>query len=128
MRRLRLDIDGETVEVLAQKFKGQLWFHYKGETFTYKPQQNYGGSQSGSVSAEPGVIKSPMPGKIIQVKAVQGREVQAGDPLVIMEAMKMEYTLKADVAGVIGQVDIAESDLVSAGQVLVKVESRGGGE
>jgi acetyl/propionyl-CoA carboxylase alpha subunit len=88
VKKYQLQIDGETLEVLAQKFKGQLWYHYKGETFVYKPELNYGSASSSSVSAEPGVIKAAMPGKIIKVRCSQGDQASVGDALVIMEAMK----------------------------------------
>jgi len=122
MKKLILHIDGERVEVWAQKHKGQLWYHLNGETRVYKPEENYGSSGSASANAEPGVIKAPMPGKIIKVACKNGDTVAAGDTLVIMEAMKMEYTLKADIAGVTEQLAVKADELVSAGQVLVVVK------
>ncbi|NQZ00134.1 MAG: acetyl-CoA carboxylase biotin carboxyl carrier protein subunit [Bdellovibrionales bacterium] len=128
MKKYIIEIDGQSVEVLAQKFKGQLWYHYNGETNCYAPDLNYGSSSSSSVSAEPGVVKAAMPGKIIKVKCQQGDRVSVGDPLVIMEAMKMEYTLKSDLDGEVTELNVSEADLVTAGQVLARVVGGSGEE
>lgn len=123
MKKYNLEIDGKTVEVLAQKFKGKLWYHYNGETRFYEPELNYGSASSSAVSTEPGIIKSPMPGKIIKVSCSGGQEVKVGEALVIMEAMKMEYTLKADVNGVVENVNATAEALVAAGEVLVSIKA-----
>ena len=63
-----------------------------------------------------------MPGKIIAVHAKAGQAVKAGDPLIIMEAMKMEMTLEAPRGGVIAVVNIENGALVSDGDVLVEMQ------
>jgi len=59
---------------------------------------------------------SPMPGKILKVLVKVGDEVQLGDPLIVMEAMKMEHTIKAIGAGVVTSVHYFAGELVD-GQV-----------
>lgn len=66
-------------------------------------------------------LVAPMPGKIIAVNAKDGDTVTAGDPLIIMEAMKMEMTLEAPRDGVVGAVNVAADDLVSDGDVLLEM-------
>lgn len=122
MRKLNVEVDGKSVEVWAQKIKGELWFHLNGETRSFRPEENYGSSGSASANAEPGVIKAPMPGKIIKVVASQDDVVSAGDTIVIMEAMKMEYTLKADINGKVEQLSATAEDLVGAGQTLAVIK------
>ncbi|MGB0411744.1 MAG: acetyl/propionyl/methylcrotonyl-CoA carboxylase subunit alpha [Pikeienuella sp.] len=68
------------------------------------------------------VVTAPMPGLVKTVTASVGDEVEAGDPLATMEAMKMEHTLKAPRAGVIAAVSAAPGDQVDEGSVLIALE------
>ena len=71
---------------------------------------------------------APMPGKVSSVHVVPGDSVQAGQPLVIMEAMKMEHTITAPVASAVSEVRCAVGDQVDNGQVLVILEELDDGE
>jgi propionyl-CoA carboxylase alpha chain len=71
---------------------------------------------------EPGSLHAPMPGKVIQVRVLDGDHVEEGDTLVVMEAMKMEHTLRAPFAGVVHSMRVQPGDQVDAEQVLVVVE------
>ena len=65
---------------------------------------------------------APMPGKVLSVHVAAGDQVTAGQPLVIMEAMKMEHTITAPVDSVVGELRCAVGDQVDNGQVLVVLE------
>ena len=67
-------------------------------------------------------IASPMPGKIVRVLVEQGRQVEAGDPLVVVEAMKMQNELKSPKAGTVSELRAEAGATVNAGEVLVVVE------
>jgi 3-methylcrotonyl-CoA carboxylase alpha subunit len=67
-------------------------------------------------------ITAPMPGKIIAVNISVGDSVNAGDKLIIMEAMKMEMSLEAPRDGVVAAVHICADALVSDGEVLLELE------
>ena len=67
-------------------------------------------------------IRSPMPGKILDVKATAGQDVKKGDPLVVMEAMKMEHTLTAPRDGKVAEVSATAGTQTAEGVVLVKLE------
>ena len=67
-------------------------------------------------------LTAPMPGKIIAVNAKAGDSVKAGDPLIIMEAMKMEMTLEAPRDGVVAEVSAAVDALVTDGEMLLSLE------
>ena len=69
-----------------------------------------------------GAQVAPMPGQVLSVHVEQGDTVEAGQTLVIMEAMKMEHTVVAPAAGVVTELRCAEGDQVDNGQVLVVVE------
>ena len=67
-------------------------------------------------------LTAPMPGKIIAVNAMAGDAVKAGDPLIIMEAMKMEMTLEAPRDGIVAEVTAAVEALVTDGEMLLALE------
>jgi acetyl-CoA/propionyl-CoA carboxylase biotin carboxyl carrier protein len=67
-----------------------------------------------------GDVRSPMPGTVVAVPGVDGQTVSAGEPLVVVEAMKMEHTLRAPVAGV-ATISVGAGDKVTAQQVLARV-------
>jgi biotin carboxyl carrier protein len=64
-----------------------------------------------------------MPGKVIDLKVKKGSKVKSGDTLVILEAMKMEQSIKASKDGVIDEVFISKGDQVENGAVLMVMES-----
>jgi len=72
--------------------------------------------------ASSNALTAPMPGKIIAVKAKAGDSVKAGEPLIIMEAMKMEMSLEAPRDGVIAQINAETDMLVADGDVLLSLE------
>ncbi len=67
-------------------------------------------------------IKAPMPGKVLDVKVSEGVEVSEGDPLLVLEAMKMENVIKAPGDGTVKVVHVNVSDPVEKNQVLVEFE------
>lgn len=66
-----------------------------------------------------GRLTAPMPGKVIAVLVEPGRKVEQGDPLIVMEAMKMEHTIGAPAAGVVAEVLYAVGDQVADGAQLL---------
>ena len=65
-------------------------------------------------------IKAPMPGLILNIMVTQGQEVQEGDPLLILEAMKMENILKSPGAGTVKEILVNKGDSVEKSQVLIQ--------
>ncbi|KAA0160548.1 hypothetical protein FNF31_04257 [Cafeteria roenbergensis] len=75
-----------------------------------------------SSAADAGAAVSPMPGKVGRVMVKPGDTVEAGQTLMLVEAMKMEHPVKASVAGVVEEVRAAEGEQVPDGQTLVTFE------
>jgi pyruvate carboxylase subunit B len=71
---------------------------------------------------KPGDVTSTMPGTIIDVLVKSGANVKAGDPVLVMEAMKMETEIHAPVAGTIKSVNVQKGDLVNPDETLVEIE------
>ncbi|WP_308430411.1 acetyl/propionyl/methylcrotonyl-CoA carboxylase subunit alpha [Novosphingobium colocasiae] len=76
--------------------------------------------------ASDGTILSPMPGRIIAVSIATGDRVLKGQKLLTLEAMKMEHTLTAPFDGTVADLNAAESDQVTAGAVLIRIDKDAG--
>ncbi|MDX1906898.1 MAG: biotin/lipoyl-containing protein [Bacteroidia bacterium] len=68
------------------------------------------------------VLKAPMPGLIHSIKVQPGDTVQKGDPVLILEAMKMENMIKATAPGVVAQIHVQEKQSVEKGERLISFE------
>jgi len=71
-----------------------------------------------------GHMLSPMPGKIIKVIKKVGDEVEKGEPILVLEAMKMEHTIKANCAGVIEKIYFEADQLVDGQVELVEIKEK----
>src|SRR5829696_6781550 len=76
-----------------------------------------GGDQGGRAQ-----IKAPMPGKVVRVLVEAGQAVEAGQPVVVVEAMKMQNELKSPKSGNVAELRAEAGATVNAGDVLVVVE------
>ena len=114
--RLKLTVNGVTKFAHSTKVGDVWWVHIDGHVFCIEKTEagsNDDDSQGGMVA--------PMPGKIIDVLVEQGQSVTAGDLLLVMEAMKMEHRIVANVDGVIGMLKLKAGDQVQQGDVLVEI-------
>ena len=119
---LWLEVAGKKVKVNAQWRQQQLWVHLNGKTFVV--ENNVGQKNSGrkGTTTSSDLVKAPMPGKITKIFVKAGDATLKGEALVVMEAMKMEYTLKAEMNGLIHKVEIQVGDQVPLGKTLIKID------
>ena len=78
---------------------------------------------TGGGTASDGSLRAPMPGKIVATPVTAGDAVTKGQPIIVLEAMKMEHALVAPFDGVVGAVAFAVGDQVGADAVLATVEA-----
>jgi biotin carboxyl carrier protein len=67
-------------------------------------------------------LKAPMPGLVVKVLVAPGQDVSAGQPLVVLQAMKMENELSLPGGGTVSRIGVAAGETVEAGQVLASLE------
>ncbi|MDQ3191976.1 MAG: acetyl-CoA carboxylase biotin carboxyl carrier protein subunit [Bacteroidota bacterium] len=67
-------------------------------------------------------IKAPMPGLVLEILVKPGQEIQKGDPVMVLEAMKMENILKSPTSGIVKKVNVEQKQAVEKNQVLVNFE------
>ena len=76
-----------------------------------------------AASAQHQSANSPMPGQVLRILVAEGQRVKPGDGLIVLEAMKMEQTIKATIQGVVRAVLVKPSEVVAPGQMLVEIEA-----
>jgi propionyl-CoA carboxylase alpha chain len=75
-----------------------------------------------STLAEAGSLLAPMPGAVVRIEVIEGAQVRAGTPIVVLEAMKMEHTIRAPADGVVSVISVNTGQQVDSGQVLAIVQ------
>ncbi len=117
---LALEIDGQPMRALVARTREQITVVLRGRTFTFgvgeEARRGGGGGDGAS-----GSVVAPMPGKVIAVLVQPGDVVEPGTPLVVLEAMKMESTLSAEIAGTVRAVPATVGATVGAGEVLAEI-------
>ena len=109
-RRYACALDGET-----------LWLGRDGRAWGVREQAPLDAAASDEAGGG-GPVLSPMPGTVTAVEVEDGRRVEAGERLVVVEAMKMEHVLTAPVAGVVRELRARPGDTVAKDAVLLVVE------
>ena len=74
-----------------------------------------------AASVQPGSLVAPMPGNVVRIEAAAGHRVSAGQPVLVLEAMKMEHLIVAPADGLLTEILVAQGDQVEAGDVLATV-------
>jgi biotin carboxyl carrier protein len=74
------------------------------------------------ITKQVGAIKAPMPGLILEINVEVGKEVKEDDPLLILEAMKMENSITSPRDGIIKSISINKGDAVEKNQLLIEFE------
>ena len=96
-----------------------LYLHWQGECRTVRLHEADAAREARHTQ---GSLVAPMNGSIVRVMTQVGDWVEAGSPLVIVEAMKMEHSVRAPFAGTVTALPCGEGDMVSEGMVLVALE------
>ena len=119
------DID---VEVNGQRYSVKMWVPETASAPSAAPAsgsakrpKRAAASKSGG-SAGSGEVTVPMQGTIVKVMVAAGDTVEAGDPIVVLEAMKMENNVCAEKSGTIAEVRVSEGDSVGGGDVVAVIQ------
>jgi biotin carboxyl carrier protein len=94
----------------------------KYEVTLHDPKRLRGARGAAASDAGRAQITAPMPGKVVRVLVELGREVEAGEPVVVVEAMKMQNELKSPKAGTVTELHAEPGATVNSGDVLAVIE------
>jgi 3-methylcrotonyl-CoA carboxylase alpha subunit len=117
---IRLAIDGVQREFRITEVGDKLYIHSSLGSCTVARVARHPVPKT---AEELGTATSPMPGLVLKVLVSEGQQVAAGDALLVLEAMKMEQTIRAVSDGVIEAVKVREGQVVSPGDDLIKVRA-----
>jgi biotin carboxyl carrier protein len=106
-KKMVVEVEGERFEVTIQE-----------ELDILLEQMGFGKASARQVKE----IKAPMPGLVLSIQAAEGQELQEGDKLLILEAMKMENSLLMHGPGKIRKVHVKPGQAVDKGQLLIELE------
>ena len=112
---IRRDID---VEVDGKRFAVAMWVP-DGSASVGRPRRSATGGGGGGAGS--GEVSVPMQGTIVKVLVAVGDEVEVGQAVVVLEAMKMENNINTDKAGVVSEVRVAPGDTVGGGDIVVVI-------
>jgi biotin carboxyl carrier protein len=124
-----MKIGTRVYRVVVQKRQGRgrytLWidgYRFEAEALDERTRaiRDLSAATAGPVGPAP--VRAPMPGLIVRVNVKVGDEVQAGQGLVVMEAMKMENELRATAAGTVRSIEVSPGTVVEKGALLVALE------
>jgi propionyl-CoA carboxylase alpha chain/3-methylcrotonyl-CoA carboxylase alpha subunit len=112
-------VDGEVVSTLSPD-AGRVLVFDGGDVVEFHRRKSSGPAGG---SASDGGLRAPMPGKIVAAPAKAGDKVAKGQPIVVLEAMKMEHALTAPFDGVVAEFNVAVGDQVADSAVLAVVKA-----
>ncbi|MCO6451314.1 MAG: hypothetical protein J5I90_11055 [Caldilineales bacterium] len=115
--RLILSLGERRVQAFVARDGNVRYVAMGGHSWKLEPPQPVGRKRE----AGGGSLTATMPGKVLDVLVEPGQEVEAGTPLVVLEAMKMELRVTAPGAGVVGRIFVSPGDVVERGQILVEL-------
>ncbi len=136
----QVQVDGEPFEVSVEREDGFVTSTAAGRGFLIRREgrslvvdgergdvgvRHLAQARMGADGAKGGEVMPPMPGRIVEVLVEEGDAVEAGQGLVVLEAMKMQNEIDAPGASVVKEVLVEEGDAVEASDVLVVLEPKG---
>lgn len=127
VRKFRVTVNGEIYEVELEEIGGDPVLsppHVPAPALVAQaPPRIVPGfrSKPALLQDDAGAVTSPMPGTINRVDVLVGDQVKAGDVLFILEAMKMENLIKADVDGVVKEIRVTKGQAVNSGDTLAVI-------
>jgi len=118
-----ISVDGRPHRVAAVRSGDRIHVWCDGRSYEFQAVHAVrAGRAAGGGDHHAGGLVSPMPGRVRRVLVGDGARVERGQALLVLEAMKMEHSIRAPRDGVVRRVAVAEGDLVEAGVELVELD------
>ncbi len=116
--RIKVQMSDGTIHfAYSAKVGDTWWIHLSGHIFCIERIEPGATQDQGDAG-----LSAPMPGKILQVLVKEGQKVEAGQALMILEAMKMEHRIMASEEGIINSIFFSEGDQVQQGIPLLEMD------
>lgn len=117
-------LDGRSIAVHIASSSDELevWSASEQHVISVADTRDRSGRHRRAATSGPMELRAQMPGKVIKLLVENGTAVQAGQGLIVVEAMKMQNEMKSPKDGIVSRINVAEGATVSAGQPLIVVE------
>jgi len=119
-QRMRVDFDAERIEYAVLREAAAISLAWQGRSYRFELPVAVHDGESDAASA--GHPRAPMSGAVVAVPIAPGDKVDQGDSLMVIEAMKMEHAIVAQVAATVSEIRFAVGDQVEEGETLVILE------
>jgi 3-methylcrotonyl-CoA carboxylase alpha subunit len=119
VHEIALAVDGRTLHAVVATSRERVLVSLGGRTYVFAAGED--GAVAGAGGGGTGKITAPMPGKVIAILVAPGDRVEHGQGVLVIEAMKMETTLAADVDGEVARVAASVGETVDGGALLVEI-------
>lgn len=119
---IRFSRDGLSEPVKFLRDRDRLYFLHRGTTIAVR-DLTLAAPVSAAASGGDGKVRAAMNGRVVAVLVKPGDQVSAGQPVMTLEAMKMEHVHTAGVAGKVAAIDVAEGEQVTTGKIVVEIEA-----
>jgi geranyl-CoA carboxylase alpha subunit len=118
---IRYRIDGLTQSARFFRDGDQLYFLHHGNSNSIR-DLTMAAPASAAAGGSDGKVRAAMNGRVVAVLVKQGERIEAGQPVMSLEAMKMEHVHTAPIAGMISAIGVAEGEQVTTGKIVVEIE------
>ena len=119
-QRMRIQLDRETIEFPVLTNRESISLCHRGQVYNFSLYAAVSGAEGEAADADH--PRAPMSGAVVALSCAVGDTVEPGDTLVVVEAMKMEHSITAQVSAVVSEVLVAVGDQVDEGDTLVQLE------
>ena len=119
---LKIKIGERLIKSVITEGEKEKFVFVDGQVFKVKPVELT--SSKKKKKKEEGDLNSPISGKVVTVKAKKGASVKKGDVIMVIEAMKMEYLIRAPYAGKVTKINFKDKDQIEIGQTTAEIAKK----
>jgi geranyl-CoA carboxylase alpha subunit len=119
---IRFRTDGVVEQARFLRDRDRLYIQYRGATLAVRDLTRSAPAAAASTGSD-GKVRAAMNGRVVAVLVKKGDRVEAGQPVMTLEAMKMEHLHAAPIAGIISAIDVVEGEQVTTGKIVAEIEA-----
>lgn len=121
---LKIQVGDQLIKAIVTEGEHEKFVFIDGNVFKVKPVELTGRKKKGKKESDERDLDSPISGKIVNVKVKTNDTVKKGDVLMVIEAMKMEYLIRAPYKGKVKKIHFKENEQVEIGQTTIEIEKK----
>ena len=120
---IRFRVNGVMESARFLRDRERLYILHRGVTLSVRDLTLAAPAAAAAASGGDGKVRAAMSGRVVAVLVKPGERVAAGQPVMTLEAMKMEHVHTAPISGTISAIDVAEGEQLTAGKIVVEIEA-----